>query len=230
MKTITVQGIGRVSAPADTVELSFHISEKNRDYKKALHGASEKVDTLERALAAAGFLARDFQAAGFHVHTEYESVRDAKGEYKNVFAGYVCSYDQSLRFDFDTQRLSDALLAVAESKSQPQMNVSFTVREPERLEHALLKNAAVHARDRAEVLCEASGMQLGELQKIEYDFQHLNFRSNTVMDMEESAPMMAKGKRSVAVNFRPEDISLQDSAVFVWEMHPLRFGSFEANP
>ena len=218
MKTITVKGIGRVSAPADTVELSFSISEKHRDYKKALGGASEKVEALERALTAAGFPAKNFQAAGFHVHTEYEGIRDSKGEYKNVFAGYVCTYDQKLRFDFDTQRLSDALAAVAESKALPQMNVSFTVREPERLENALLKNAAIHARSRAEVLCDAAEVRLGELQRIEYDFRHLDFRSDTVMEMAESAPMLAKGKRSVAVNFRPEDIELQDSAVFVWEI------------
>ena len=218
MKTITVKGIGRVSAPADTVELSFSVSEKNKDYGKALGGASEKVDALEKALSGAGFPAKDFQAAGFHVHTEYEGVRDKNGEYRNVFSGYVCTYDQKLRFDFDTERLSAALAAVAGSKALPQMNVSFTVREPERLENELLKNAAAHARSRAEVLCAASEVRLGELQRIEYDFRHLDFRSDTVMDMAESAPMLAKSKRSVAVNFRPEDIELQDSAVFVWEI------------
>jgi hypothetical protein len=30
--------------------------------------------------------------------------------------------------------------------------------------------------------------------------------------------MAMKAKRSVAANFRPEDIDLQDSAVFVWEI------------
>ena len=219
MKTVTVKGIGRVSAPVDTVELSFHLSEKNKDYEKAMNGASAKVDALEQALVRAGFPAEDFQSAGFHVHMEYESVRDKNGEYRNAFAGYVCSYDQRLRFGFDTKRLGEALDAAAESKALPELNVSFTVREPDRLQEELLQKAAAHARARAEILCRASGVRLGELQKIEYDFGHLNFRSETMMDMGAgAAPMAMKAKRSVAANFRPEDIDLQDSAVFVWEI------------
>ena len=219
MRTVTVKGIGRVSAAPDPVELSFHVSEKNKDYEKALTGASEKVEALEKALAEAGFPAEDFQAAGFHVHMEYENVRDRSGEYRNVFAGYVCSYDQRLRFDFDTKRLGEALSAAADSKAQPELNVSFTVGQPERLQTELLENAAANARARAEILARASGVRLGELQKIEYDFGHLNFRSDTVMDMGAgAAPMAMKARRSVAANFRPEDVELQDSAVFVWEI------------
>jgi hypothetical protein len=139
VKTITVKGIGRVSAPVDTVELSFHVCEKNKDYEKAMNGASDKVDALEQALVKAGFPAADFQSAGFHVHMEYESVRDKNGEYRNAFAGYVCSYDQRLRFDFDTGRLGEALDAAAESKALPELNVSFTVREPDRLQEELLE-------------------------------------------------------------------------------------------
>lgn len=222
MKTITVKGVGKASAPVDTVELSFRIWEKNKDYAAALKCASDKVDALERALVRAGFPKEDFQADSFHVNTEYEGVRDPDGEYRNVFAGYVCTYEQRLCFDFDVARLSKALNAVAKSKAQPELNVSFTVKQPELLQAQLLENAAESARTRAEILCRASGMRLGELQTIEYDVAHLSFRSNTMMDVAEcAAPMLAgSAKRSMAANFRPQDIDLQDSAVFVWELLP----------
>ena len=224
MKTITVKGVGKVSAPVDTVELSFRIWEKDKAYETALKGASDKVDALERALVRSDFPKEDFQAEGFHVNTEYEGVRDENGDYRNVFAGYVCTYEQRLRFDFDVARLSKALNAVARSKSQPELNVSFTVKQPELLQAQLLEDAAASARTRAEILCRASGMKLGGLQTVEYDVSHLNFRSNTMMEVADCAmPMMASGsaKRSMAANFRPQDIDLQDSAVFVWELLPL---------
>ena len=214
MRTITVKGIGKVSAPVDTVELSFHVSQIDQDYEKALNGASAKVEALEQALVRAGFSAEDFQTAGFHVNTQYENVPNQNGIYQTVFAGYNCSYDQLLRFSFDTDRLGQALAAVAGSKAQPELNVNFTVKEPERLQEQLLENAAKSARTRAEVLCRAAGVRLGTLENIEYDFSHLNFRSETMMDLQ--APMMAK--RSMAVNLRPQDIDLQDSAVFVWAL------------
>lgn len=219
MKTITVKGIGQISAPVDTVELSFRLWAKDKDYGKALDAAAKKVDALEKALTAAGFAPEDYQTTGFHVNTEYEGVRDENGEFRNVFSGYVCSYEQQLRFAFGTIRIGQALDAVAASKSQPELNVGFTVKSPEALQDALLESAAENAKKRAEVLCRASEVRLGELQKIEYDFSHLDFRSATMMDMDCAAPMMAgRAKRSMANNLRPQDIDLQDSAVFVWEI------------
>ncbi len=217
MKTITVKGMGQISAPVDTVELSFRLWEKNKSYEKALSGADRKVDALEKALTAAGFGPEDFQTAGFHVNTEYEGVRDENGEYRNVFSGYVCSYEQRLCFPFDTARLAEALAAVSASKSKPEFSVGFTVKEPERLKDRLLEQAAQSARARAEILCRASGVSLGSLQHIEYDVSHLNFRSETMMDMDCAEPMMAKRSR-MAANLRPRDIDLQDSAVFTWEL------------
>lgn len=223
MKTVTVKGVGKVSAPVDTVELSFHLFAKHKDYEKALDAADKKVSGLEAALTSVGFAAADFQTVGFHVNTEYESVRDKNGEYRTVFAGYNCSYDQLLRFDFNAARLGEALGAVAESKSQPELQVRFTVREPEKLEKELLRSAAESARVRAEVLAEASGKKLGELQRIDYDVTRLNFYSETGMEMADCMPQMANGamakaKRSFGAALRPQDIELQDTAVFVWEL------------
>jgi hypothetical protein len=222
MKTVTVKGVGRASAPVDTVELSFRLWAKDKDYAKALEAADKKVTALETALTAAGFDAADFQTAGFHVNTEYESVRDKNGEFRTVFSGYNCSYDQLLRFGFDAARLGEALGAVAESKAQPELQVRFTVREPEKLEQALLRSAAGSAKVRAQVLAEASGKKLGELQRIDYDVTRLNFYSETGIEMADCMPQMAggavKAKRSFGAALRPQDVELSDTAVFVWEL------------
>ena len=220
MKTITVKGVGKASAPVDSVELSFRLQAKNRDYDQAVHDADQKLSALENALCAAGFPAADFQTAGFHVDTEYENVRDEGGNYQSVFAGYVCSYEQLLRFDFDTTRLGEAISAVAASRSEPELQLSFTVREPEKLEATLLRAAADSARARAEILCAAAGRRLGELQTIDYDVMRLNFRSQTGLDLNCMPQTAGNGmaKRGLSASFRPRDIELEDTAVFVWEM------------
>lgn len=220
MKTITVKGVGRLSAPVDTVELRFHVQTKDRDYDRALEAAGRKLSALEGALGAAGFPAADFQTAGFHVNTEYESVCDDKGSCRMEFSGYCCSYDQLLRFGFDPARLGEALAAAAASQAQPELQLQFTVKEPERLQAELLRAAAENARARAELLAAASGGRLGELQRIDYDLAHLNYKSQTMMDLAE-APMAGlgmKAKRSFANALRPQDLELQDTAVFVWEL------------
>ena len=216
MAEITVKGVGKLSAPVNLVELSFHISEKNKDYSAALSGAAGKVDALGRALEEAGFDAADFQTAGFRVNTEYENLRDSRGDFQTVFAGYVCCYDQLLRIDFAPERLGRALEAMDRSGAGPELQVSFTVRHPEKLEAELLRAAAANARTRAEVLCAASGRKLGELLRIDQDFHPLTFRSATAVN-DAGAPMLM-AKRSMAENLRPRDLDLEDSAVFTWEI------------
>ena len=53
MKTVTVKGVGKVSAPVDTVELSFRLWAKDKDYDAALEASASKVEALEQALRAA---------------------------------------------------------------------------------------------------------------------------------------------------------------------------------
>ena len=94
--------------------------------------------------------------------------------------------------------------------------MSFTVKEPQTLETALLQAAAANARRRAEVLCAASGVKLGALRSIDYDFHDLPLRSQTTMDAA-GGPMLT-AKRAMAENLRPQDLRLEDSAVFTWEI------------
>ena len=48
----------------------------------------------------------------------------------------------------------------------------------------------------------------------------LSFLSETRMEMDCMSLAMgsAKAKRSLSANFRPQDVELQDTAVFVWEI------------
>lgn len=220
MKTVTVKGVGRASAPVDTVELSFHIQARDKDYAAALETADRRTAALTAALEQAGFPARELRTGGFHVSTEYESVCDDRGNYHSEFVGYNCSYDQLLRFGFDPARLGEALAAAAQSGAQPELQLHFTLEEPEPLQAELLRSAARNARARAELLAAASGRSLGELQRIDYDLSRLDFNSQTLMDMGE-LPMAGGGamtaKRSFAA-LRPQDVQLQDTAVFVWEL------------
>jgi len=96
------------------------------------------------------------------------------------------------------------------------MSISFTVKEPEAVNRQLLQAAAANARGKAEALCAASGVTLGELQRIEYDWSELRAFSRTAVSADrEAMPMM---KNAFRANMTPEEIQLSDSAAFVWEI------------
>ena len=83
---------------------------------------------------------------------------------------------------------------------------------------SLLASAAANAREKAQVLCRASGVELGKLIRIDYSWDELNLVSPTRYELADCAmPLMAAGKRC-APEIQPDDIDLHDTAAFVWEL------------
>mgnify|MGYP001330009948 FL=1 len=80
-----------------------------------------------------------------------------------------------------------------------------------------MRSATINAREKAEVLCEASDVELGDLLTIDYNWGELNIVSRTDYMLEERA--MAMPMRAMAdMDIQPEDIDVSDTATFVWEI------------
>ena len=53
--------------------------------------------------------------------------------------------------------------AIANSGANPELSIAFTVRNPAKVSEELLESAALNARAKAEILCRASGSEMGQL-------------------------------------------------------------------
>lgn len=214
MRTITVKGVGTASTPPDLVVISLNISEQAREYVAAVNGANERIEKLQAAISSVGFDKTDLKTLSFNTETHYESYRDNNGDYKERFKGYDCDYRLKLSLDFDAKRLAETLSALANSGANAEQSISFTVKNPERVSAALLKSATENAREKAEVLCAASGVTLGELVSIDYNWGEISIQSRSVYGDTHylAAPAAAMPE------FEPEDIDSRDTATFVWEI------------
>lgn len=216
MRTITVKGIGTASAKPDLTVISLNITEKNREYTAAVNGANERIEKLQKAIAAVGFTKEDLKTLSFNARTNYENYRAEDGSYKQKFAGYICDFALKLSMDFDNKRLSETLTAIANSGANAEQSIAFTVKEPEKVSAQLLKSATENAREKAEVLCAASGVTLGELVNIDYSWNDISIHSPSVYSNQlrcmDAAPAAAMPE------FVPEDIKSSDSATFIWEI------------
>lgn len=221
-KLITVRGAGTAHTAPDQIVLDMNISSRDIDYDKAMVLASERIASLRAALEGEGFTADALKTVNFNVSTYYEGYHDDKGIYHNVFGGYNVMHALKLEFPFDADRLSAVISAIAKSGANPELNISFTVREPAAIKRGLLRSAAENARSKAEVLCEASGVKLGALVRIDYDWSHVNTVSNTRFAAQANDEGAACCKASMfGGGFTPEDIHSSDSAAFVWEIEAL---------
>lgn len=220
-RTITVKGIGKASARPDLTVLTMTLESKDMNYDKAMEAAAVNIEKLKEALGEAGFEKSLLKTSNFNVCTNYESVHDGHGNYKSVFDGYVVRHNLKLEFDFETESLSKALAAISKCLSDPQLNISFTVKDNSAINEEVLRSASENARKKAEILCSASNVKLGALLNIDYNWKEQGLYSNTRYNMTalaavnsmDMAPMRAKG-----VDIEPEDISVSDTVAFVWEI------------
>ena len=216
-RTIAVKGVGSLRVKPDWVVFSMELEVKDEVYERAVALSSDQIGELTQALVNAGFEKDELKTSSFQVRAEYRSEQNERGNYIQVFDGYVCRSGMKLAFDLDMPRLGETMSAIGSCRAKPELNISFTVKEPEAVNSRLLRAAAANARGRAEVLCAASGVSLGELQHIEYNWSELLAFSRTAVSADRMAmPMM---KNAFRADMTPEEIELSDSAAFIWEIN-----------
>lgn len=170
IRTITVKGVGTATVKPDYVVLTLSIEAKNTDYNAAMQKAAYKIERMQTAIMGIGYEKSDLKTTSFDVRADYENQEERNGNYKSVFAGYVCSYRLSLSFDFENVRLAETLTTISTCEANPELRIAFTVKNPAEISETLLRSAVENARKKAEILCSASGATLGELLTIDYNW------------------------------------------------------------
>jgi uncharacterized protein YggE len=216
-RTITVKGVGKVSASPDYVVITMGLEAKSKDYETTLELAAQKIEQLNASLEKIGFEKKAVKTTSFNVRTDYSSVKDKNGNYKRVFNGYYCEHSLKVEFDFDTKRLAQTLYAISKCLANPELSISFTVKDATAVNTELLRSATTNARDKAKILCETSGVALGELLSIDYNWGELNVVSRTEYMLEEEC-MPKYSSVLEDIDIAPDDINVSDTATFVWEI------------
>lgn len=215
MRTITVKGIGAVSVKPDLIVLRLSMVTSEYEYDAAMKAAAEKIDFLNKALEAAGFEKKSAKTADFRVRADYDRRNDGKGNYTSVFMGYKCRHELKIEFDFDTKRLAKALSEISKCIAKPEISIDFTVKDSSAVSGELLKAAVKNAREKAEILCAASGAKLGDLLSIDYNWGELHLYSATDYDVEGKCMMPGAADD---MDIEPEEIKARDTATFAWEI------------
>lgn len=218
MRTITVKGTGTVSAKPDLIEISFRLEAADNDYDKAMKLASCQLNAVSKAVEQIGFEKGSLRTTDFNVSARRRNVRDRDGNFTSVFDGYACVHSMKLAFDFDSALLSRTLSVISATIADPNLSVRFTVKDPNAISEELLKSAAANAREKAEILCSASGVKLGELMTIDYNWGEVNVYSNTHYDIEEDCMPPMCSPVCFDAGITPDDIKVKDTATFVWEI------------
>lgn len=214
-RTITVKGTGGATTTPDLIRISMGLESKDYTYALTMKSAEEEIESLKEALVSVGFNRKDLKTLDFDVRTEYDHEKDHFGNYQRVFKGYICSHQLKLEFDLDTKRLASTLNAISGCSARPTLSIDFTVKDPAAISAEVLRSAAINARAKAEILCTASNVSLGDLLTIDYNWAELSIVSRTEVDMPIAKSMRAP---DCNIEIEPDDISVSDTATFIWEI------------
>lgn len=212
---ITVRGTANISVKPDLIIVSMDLVSHKYNYEDTMALATNSVVAIEKAIKSVGFNEKELKTTSFNINTSYKSYYDEDNKYKSKFDGYVCEQGLKLQFDLDMKVLSNVLVAIAESKVNPKLNIGFSVKDKDAVSEELLIKATENARKKAEVLAKASRVNLGKLVSIDYNWSELNIYSHTSYEMESKSLVM---EEAYAPNIEPDDINVRDTVAFVWEI------------
>lgn len=190
---------------------------QSMNYDETLELAAKKIEYLNSSLEKIGFEKKSVKTTNSNVRTDYDRVKDNDGNYKSIFSGYVCNHRLKVEFDFDTKRLAQTLYAISKCLALPELSISFTVKDPTAVNSELLRSATINAKEKAKILCDALGVELGKLLSIDYNWGELNIVSHTDYMLEEKCLAMPSSGLA-DIDIEPDDIDVRDTATFIWEI------------
>lgn len=215
MATITVKGTGKNRQAADQIELGLDFKTVALVYGEALQQATQKIEAVQECLQGIGFQKNDIKTLNFDVSSTYESYQTEQGNWQQRFVGYQVSQGVKLVFAFSPERLGEVIAAVADSKSQPELTIAFTIADETAFKEDLLQAAVKEAKKNAVILATAASCQLGAIQAIHYDWTDVHFHSETNF-----APrlMEVSAAKSAIPDITPADVKGQETVTCIWEL------------
>ena len=218
MRTIRVTGRGQIKVHPDMTRITITLEGMEYDYGETLERSSKDTETLKDTLESLGFARADLKTLSFDVDTEYESYNE-KETWKKRFMGYKFSHVMKVEFDSDNKRLGRILYALANCRVRPEFRLSYTVKDPEAVKNELLGKAVLDAAVKAKVLSAAAGVQLGEIQNMDYSWDQVRFEVEPMdrLVMAESC-MDGDALAGYSLDIEPDDINVQDTVTVIWQI------------
>jgi uncharacterized protein YggE len=164
-RTISVSGVGKVSAAPDVAEISVGVVTQAATAREALKANNEAMDALHGALKERGIAAKDIQTSNLSVFPQYSQPAPPQPgqpprEHQPRIVGYQVNNTVHVTVH-EVAKLGTLLDAVVESGANQMHGISFRIGEPERLLEQARKRAMADAKWKAEQLAGEARVVVG---------------------------------------------------------------------
>jgi len=163
VRSLSVNGSGRVSASPDIAYISIGVHTENKDAAQAVADNNTQAQQISDALLAAGVAEQDIQTQGFNIYPQDEYSPDG------VRTGSHFVVDNTVYVTLrNMDTIGEVLGSVVEAGANNIYGIQFDVEDKTPLISQAREQAVTNAQQQAEELAKAAGIELGPVMNISY--------------------------------------------------------------
>ena len=186
-RVIKVKGKAVHYVKPDMQRLEFNFSQLLEKYEMCLEIFDKMHKAIINSFKKQGFDTENLKTTKFDIDKNFVYFDDKVGKKtyrKKEFAGYELKVAYSLETPLDVKELVKQQEAINEvfndyKTKEFSMNTSYFIKDMERVNNELLKDAVKNAMSKAQVLAEASNEKLGSIQMIDYSYDRIRIYNNS---------------------------------------------------
>ncbi len=160
---ITVSGTGEIRINADTAVISLGVNARNKDVLKAQQQVNETIAAIRTALIIQGVKEENINTEFINIHAMYDYQND-----QEQLAAYNASSTLAIKVT-DMESVGPLIDAAFAAGANTLNGISFSASDTEEAKDGALKNAVEDAKKKAEILAQASGLEITGIETISED-------------------------------------------------------------
>ncbi|WP_371261838.1 SIMPL domain-containing protein [Selenomonas ruminantium] len=98
--------------------------------------------------------------------------------------------------------------------ADPDVRIGFALSDIDGAKKEILEKATKDALEKANILCNAANVKLGQLLSIDYSWDEISFEAHDKFRMSD----LSIGGEEASFDFEPDDIKASDTVEFTWEI------------
>lgn len=219
MRKITVTGKGRLVVAPEITEITLVIKGLEEAYYQALAKSVDETNLVKMILIEHGLKKESLKTKNFDVYKKTKSVKDQYGNYHDKFLGYEYDHIISFKFDNNNELLGKLLYSISKLSVNPEVRVKYLIKDFEKAKNDLLAVAVQDSMAKAKIMADASNIELGEIESIDYSWGTIRYESNEFRVMNDSCMRLYDAApTSFDIDIEPDDINLCDTVTIVWNL------------
>ena len=157
---ITVNGTGEIKVSADTAVISLGVNARNKDVLEAQKKVNETISAIRKALIGQGVKEENITTEFINIYALYDYQNDQES-----LAAYDASSTLAIRVT-DMESVGSLIDAAFAAGANTLNGISFSASDTEDAKKEALKIAVEDAKNKAEVMAEASGLEITGIELI----------------------------------------------------------------